>query len=613
MSSSPEDNTIRGFQIFMISILTISLVFGLVVALWGTIKNKNNTSAPIHYYSAPAYHVASPVHSRYSSPNYDPDLSSPAASRYAPAGPQSCPTSDPTICCDCNGAPASSPQPSPPQPSPPQPSSPQPSPPQPSPPQPSAPQGCDEDGNYCDPENPIIGCDNTEFCTNGKNKCSLAWYLGPDKQCSGSPFICEDNNTILTNSALSMTCEELYDGGMCDFKGLGGDPATEPLSNLCPVRCGICSAAPVRAGPIASPVAAPQPVPVAAPQPVPVAAPQPVPVGAPQPVPVGAPQPVPVGAPQPVPVAAPQPVPVAAPQPVPVAAPQPVPVAAPQPVPQPAPVAAPQPVPVAAPVSQCADDIVYCDPENYVEGCDNSSYCTKGQFKCNAAWYHGPTSKCSGSSDSCEDNDTILNNSAFAKPCDQLPDAFCALSASLTDDKTDDEIWNICPIKCGTCETATPESAPQPVPTAAPTRAGPIVTAPFACTEDVQDKDGICCQSSSCADCNADNLDCNLGGCISEAACMANQAKDGITRTWCSPYTTYYNQDGINEGAFCCADNVSVGDPCSEDVESGQCYYQQHPCYYGTTDPENPDTTGPLTEAICKARDDATWCPAPSS
>jgi len=89
---------------------------------------------------------------------------------------------------------------------------------------------------------------------------------------------------------------------------------------------------------------------------------------------------------------------------------------------------------------------------------------------------------------------------------------------------------------------------------------------------------------------------------------MANQAADGITRSWCSPYTTYYKQHGITEGAFCCADNVSVGDPCSE---SGQCYYKQHPCDCGTQDPYNPDTTGPLIKDVRENRADSTWCPPP--
>ena len=245
MSSSRQDKTSRRFQIFILSILAISVVFGLVVALWGAIKNNNTSSAPIHYYSAPAYHVASPVHSRYASPNYDPDLSSPAASRYAPVGPQSSPASDPSVCCDCDGTPAAAPQSSS--------------------PQSSSPQGCDEDGNYCDPENPIIGCDNTEFCTKGKNKCSLAWYLGPDKQCSGSPFVCEDNDTILRNSTLGIPCSELTPEFCGMSSVLNDDQTDDEISNICPVTCGICSSSPVRAGPVTAPTSSPQPVPVAAP------------------------------------------------------------------------------------------------------------------------------------------------------------------------------------------------------------------------------------------------------------------------------------------------------------------------------------------------------------
>ena len=314
MSSSREDKTSRRFQIFILSILAISVVFGLVVALWNAIKNNNTTSAPVHYYSAPAYHVASPVHSRYASPNYDPDLSSPAASRYAPAGPQSCPTSDPSVCCDCDGSPASSPQSSSPQSSSPQSSSPQSSSPQSSSPQSSSPQssspqssspqssspqssspqssspqGCDEDGNYCDPENPIIGCDNTEFCTKGKNKCSSAWYLGSDIQCSGSPFVCEDNNTILSNSALGIPCSELAPAFCGISAELNADQTDDEIWNICPVTCGICSSSPVGTGPVTAPTSSPQPAPVAVPQPVPV------PVAAPQPVPVAAPR----SAPQP--------------------------------------------------------------------------------------------------------------------------------------------------------------------------------------------------------------------------------------------------------------------------------------------------------------------------
>ena len=153
-------------------------------------------------------------------------------------------------------------------------------------------------------------------------------------------------------------------------------------------------------------------------------------------------------------------------------------------------------------------------------------------------------------------------------------------------------------------QSSMPAAAPQ---SAVPVRAGPAAAPQSAAPVCVdENKDGICCAGTSCDDCNKDTIDCYLGSCLSEEACARRAEETGEERIWCDDYTKHYNQDNINKGAYCCpSTSITGSEPCA-----GDCAYQNRPCDFGTLDPDNPTTTGPLTQANCEANG-GTFCTAP--
>jgi hypothetical protein len=303
--------------------------------------------------------------------------------------------------------------------------------------------------------------------------------------------------------------------------------------------------------------------------------------------------------------------------------------------------------------------------ENPIIGCDNTAFCTNGKNNCNLAWYLGPDQQCSGSQSFCKDNDTIITNSSLGMTCEDLASNSLCVLAGLGDGT--EPLSNLCPVSCGICSAAPQSAAPvragpiaapqsaapvragpiaapqSAMPIAAPQSAAPVRTGPTAAPQSAmpiaapqsampiaapqsaapvragptaapqsaapvcvdQNKDGICCKGTSCDDCNKDTIACDLGSCLSEEACAKIAAEKGEERIWCDDYTKYYNQNDINKGAYCCpSTSITGNEPCA-----GDCTYQNRPCDFGTFDPENPTTTGPLTQATCEANG-GTFCPA---
>lgn len=74
-------NKVSKIEAALSIILLIMLVYGFVTALY--FVSTNNTPAPVHYFSPPTHHIASPVSSRYSTENYDINSSCPTSSPIA--------------------------------------------------------------------------------------------------------------------------------------------------------------------------------------------------------------------------------------------------------------------------------------------------------------------------------------------------------------------------------------------------------------------------------------------------------------------------------------------------------------------------------------------------
>ena len=74
---------INSYDITTLIFFALILIFSVYSCLTSQIKDNNNKmAAPVHYYSAPSYHIASPIASRYASPTTEIDLYAPLPERY---------------------------------------------------------------------------------------------------------------------------------------------------------------------------------------------------------------------------------------------------------------------------------------------------------------------------------------------------------------------------------------------------------------------------------------------------------------------------------------------------------------------------------------------------
>lgn len=73
----------NSYDITTIVFFAIILIFSIFSCLKSQLDDNYYTASPVHFYSAPSYHIASPVASRYTSPTSEIDLYAPLPERYS--------------------------------------------------------------------------------------------------------------------------------------------------------------------------------------------------------------------------------------------------------------------------------------------------------------------------------------------------------------------------------------------------------------------------------------------------------------------------------------------------------------------------------------------------
>ena len=80
-----------------------------------------------------------------------------------------------------------------------------------------------------------IGCDNSSYCTGGAQTSGVAYYMGPNAECSASGVSCTDNTTLMEEKGAPGGCAYAQTVGCVNNTKLG-----IPYQDYCPETCRSC-------------------------------------------------------------------------------------------------------------------------------------------------------------------------------------------------------------------------------------------------------------------------------------------------------------------------------------------------------------------------------------
>ena len=96
-------------------------------------------------------------------------------------------------------------------------------------------------GTNCDPNNLIVGCDNSYYCTGVSGASGQAYYMGPNAACSASNTECTDNNTLVGQTLLGSCSNIGFDNTSCKTVATSSENNMYNIGDYCPQACSTCT------------------------------------------------------------------------------------------------------------------------------------------------------------------------------------------------------------------------------------------------------------------------------------------------------------------------------------------------------------------------------------